>query len=240
MKQFIPFFALFILSANYISAQGIAISDQPTPSVSAGAVLDVSSGSTSAKGFLPPRITSEKKAVSTKTEGLLYFFSNSKSYGYWTSNGWCSFVISGPYKGEDDPSSDTVVQNIKFTPLGGLAIKVRNVTGSPILKGMLVKASTTDDNSVILAMGTDAFGVAYENISDNPFGWIVISGVAEVLPYSDITPVRGDRVRIHASQYGYADFSSTPSNDVDTHSKEIGYCIKGATAGQLARVLLQF
>lgn len=233
LSGFIPTFSF---------GQGVAISDQPSAGVSTGAVLDVSSSALqgSAKGFLPPRIASEKYAVSSKTNGLMYYFSNDKSYGYWTPQGWCSFVISGPYKGEDYIPSDSVVRKVMFTPLGGMAIKLSNLTGSTLSKGMLVKVSPDADNAVVLASGTEAMGVVYDSISNNTDGWIVISGIAEILPYTDDTPARGDIVRIHASQNGYGDFSTTSSVDIPTHSREIGYCVKSATIGQLAKVVLQF
>ncbi|MCK9423787.1 MAG: hypothetical protein M0Q38_14440 [Bacteroidales bacterium] len=244
MKNLILLIVFSLLIINFSFGQGVAISDQSNAGVSTGAVLDVSSSSGQiggAKGFLPPRIASEKYAVSAKSDGLMYYFTDTKSYGYWTTQGWCSFVISGPYQGEDIIPADPVVQNVMFTPLGGLAVKLSNKTGSTLSKGMLVKVDSLADNAVKLASGTDAMGVVYENILDNADGWIVISGIAEVLPYTDNAPIRGNRVRIHDSQPGYGNFSDTLSgNDVIAHSREIGYCIKSAIAGQLARVVLQF
>jgi|GEM_PF-1100175 len=246
MKTLLTLTGVLTIAVHFTFGQGIAISDQSSPTVSTGAVLDVSSGTTNAKGFLPPRISNEKKAVTNKTSGLLYYFSNSKSYGYWTPNGWCSFVISGPYS-ESESETDTIIQPIMFTPLGGLAVWMRNMTGSTISKGMLVKASPDDDMAVVptssefLNPTTEAMGVVYEDISNNSYGWIVISGIAEVLPDPDDTPTRGDIVRIHSTEDGYGDFSTTTSGiDLSAHSREIGYCIKSASAGQLAKVLLQF
>jgi len=238
--------AFFLLINLFSFGQGIAISDQTNPVVSTGAVLDVSSSSVihQAKGFLPPRIVDEQYAVPSKADGLMYFFTGTKSYGYYVNGvdeGWYSFAVSGPYKGSDVDALDPVVQNSIITPLGGLAIKLSNNTGSTILKGMLVKASTTIDNSVVLTTGTDfvTMGVAFQDINNGSEGWIVISGVAEVLPYSN-APVRGDIVRIHATQNGYGDFSSTPSDTYQLRAKEIGHCIKSASIGELATVVLQF
>ncbi len=239
-KSLIAFF-LFI---NFFSfGQGIAISDQSSPVVSTGAVLDVSSSSSigQAKGFLPPRIVDEQYAVTEKADGLMYFFTDTDSYGYYINGeGWYSFTVSGPYKGSDVDTGDPVVQNTTITPSGGLAIKLSNKTGSTISKGMLVKASSNDDNAVVLATGTDAMGVSYEDITDNSEGWIVVSGVAEVLPFSDDSPVRGDIVRIHESQNGYGDFSDTSSSTFELHSRVIGHCIKSASAGELATVVVKF
>jgi len=244
MKTKVTLIAFFSFIIFFSFGQGVAISDQTNPGVSSGAMLDVSSSSTvgQAKGFLPPRIRDEEYAVSSKTSGLMYYFSNNEFYGYYTSEGWCSFVVSGPYKGKDVAPSDSVVQNVIFTPLGGLAIRMSNKTGSTISKGVLVKASTIDDNAVVLATSTDAIvmGVAYDDISDGSEGWIVISGIAEVLPFSDDTPAKGDIVRIHSSQDGIGDFSTTPSSTFELHSREIGYCVKSAEMGQLARVILRF
>ncbi len=243
MKKFIAIVTVFFLALANASGQGVAISDQTNPSVATGAVLDVSSAPNTvggARGFLPPRIASEKYAVSSKTSGLLYYFTNSKSYGYYTPQGWCSFVISGPYTGEDVDPTDPVVQNVMFTPLGGLAIKLTNKSGGTLSKGMLVQVSASGDNAVTKASGTDAMGVVYEDISIDAEGWIVVSGVAEVLHY-DGTPALGDKVRIHSSQSGYGEFSATSSDaDLMLHSREIGYCIKAASTGILARVILQF
>lgn len=237
MKKFLVFIAVNFLAMGFISAQGVAISDQSSPNVSNGAVLDVSSSSSNAKGFLPPRITSEKKAVTDKTNGLLYYFTNSRSYGYWTPEGWCSFVISGPYSGA---GNDTIEETVKFTPLGGLAVKVTNKSGSTLSKGKLVQASAADDNAVVLATGNEAIGVIFEDISNNTDGWIVVAGIAEVLPYTDDTPTRGDIVRISPDHAGNGEFSATSSTDIDAHSREIGYCIKSGSMGSMAKVVLQF
>ncbi|MCK9203552.1 MAG: hypothetical protein M0P58_03825 [Bacteroidales bacterium] len=243
MKNKCLLIGLFLFFFNFSFSQGVAVSDQSNATVSTGAVLDVSSSSalSSAKGFLPPRIVSEKYAVSSKSDGLMYYFSSDKSYGYWTSGGWYSFAVSGPYQGADVNESDPVSQSVMFTPLGGMALKMINKTGAITVKGQIVSPSPTTENGFILASASSVnpVGVVFEaGIEDGSACWIVVSGVAEVLLADTQPAAMGYEVQI-SSTSGRAE---TKISDLTSTAIEIGHCIQSVSGGadQKVKVILHF
>jgi len=139
--------------------------------------------------------------------------------------------------------------NIKFTPEGGLAVRMINKTGSDSVKGSVVSVSTTTADGVELqADEFDAFGIMYDNdVADGDYCWIVVSGIAQVLLKDTTTSTVGYWV-IAADTDGRADATQptpTPNNTLNEHTqhfKEIGHCMETQSSGTdvLAKCVLHF
>jgi len=135
---------------------------------------------------------------------------------------------------------------VKLTVEGGIAVKMTNKTGSASVKGSLISASTTVDNSFILQSNEyDTMGVVYQDgVADGSECWIVVSGIAEVLMKDGVTPTRGD-ILIAADTNGRADRTANPGSGlpaVDTHFKECGHLVESKVAGTsvLAKAVIHF
>lgn len=120
---------------------------------------------------------------------------------------------------------------IKFTSIGGLAIKLTNKTGVESVAGKLVQTSTATDDAVGLTgvNDTECIGVFLESgFVDGSETWIVMSGIAVVLFDDDHGPLHGDWVQ--ASEAGYAHSQNSPAAS-PTHFLEIGHCLETVVAG---------
>ena len=129
--------------------------------------------------------------------------------------------------------------NIKFTTLGGLAIKLTNETGVVTVAGQLVRADTGTDDAVILTAGDDdeCFGVFLDaGVADGAEAWVVVSGIADVAMEDNTTATKGNWVRTSVTEAGYADATNaTPPAAgaiirLDQHMREIGHCIETVAA----------
>jgi len=118
--------------------------------------------------------------------------------------------------------------------LTGLAIKLKNGTGSPSVKGSVVAISTTADNSFILQSNEfDSIGVVAESGRANgQLTWVIIQGVAKVLFKDNVAAVRG-YVALSADTDGRATNVAVPSANpvVAEHFKEIGHVMESKDAG---------
>lgn len=129
------------------------------------------------------------------------------------------------------------------TPLGGWCIRLTNKSGVQILKGTVVIASSGNDNCFTIAALDSIYplGVAAENIEINASGWIVVSGIAEVLIVDGATASAANWAGTSGTTAGRIDTTSEPPA-ASKHDQEIGHCITGSTAGtnKLVKVVLHF
>jgi hypothetical protein len=137
-------------------------------------------------------------------------------------------------------------QRTKFTPEGGLAVRLINKTGAASVKGSLVKAGSAVDNSVVLndaLGGLNPIGAVYEDgIADGQLVWVVISGVAEVLLEDGTAATRGYWASSGATA-GRVDCTTADAPGlVLSHFQEVGHCLQSVNSGTdvLARCLLHF
>jgi hypothetical protein len=144
----------------------------------------------------------------------------------------------------------TVPTSFFLTPLGGIAIKLINKTGSASVKGELVKANTALADSFILAGVDEAevLGIVYEaGVADGNECFVIVYGIAEVLLEDSLASTYGHWARTSVTQAGRADITNAapPGGgiiQIDQHLKEIGHCIESVTAGtnKLAKIVTHF
>lgn len=139
-------------------------------------------------------------------------------------------------------------EKFMITPIGGLAVKMINYTGSASVKGMLVETNETTSNGFEeLSDLYDCVGVVYEDgVADGEECFVVISGIAEVLLKDTTASTTGNWVKA-SDVNGRADATlALPSGgtigQLQEHFQEIGHCIETKTAGTdvLAKIVLHF
>jgi hypothetical protein len=149
----------------------------------------------------------------------------------------------------NDVAMDNILgAGIKFTPEGGLAVRMLNKTGGISVKGTVVACSSTTDNAVqkIAVDVPDPIGVIYDSgVADGEYVWVVKSGIAEVLFIGSTTRKHLARGFISAdSGYiaGYALSEAVPSSPfaTDKHFYEIGHINESRTGAGLAKCSLHF
>jgi len=123
----------------------------------------------------------------------------------------------------------------------GFLLKMKNKTGGNTVKGQVVSASGTVDNSFILqANEFDSFGIVQEGgIADGSDAWVWINGsVAQVLFKDSTAAVRG-YVALAADTDGRATNVEVPSSNpvVAEHFKEIGHVLESKEGGTDVLVL---
>lgn len=85
MKKYLPILFLMLLFTAAINAQSVAVSATAVPP-DASAMLDVSS---TAKGFLPPRMTTvQRDAITSPATGLVIFNITTGCLNYWKQTAW--------------------------------------------------------------------------------------------------------------------------------------------------------
>jgi hypothetical protein len=129
--------------------------------------------------------------------------------------------------------------HIAFTSEGGLAVEV--IAAENLAEGELVMAGTVDGKVVKNAVNNDTpLGYVYAAASANASVWIVVAGIAKVLPNAADTAGRGYIIYSSETTAGRAGQSATlPS--VDKHNREAGHFIDAGTgAGVLTRALVHF
>ena len=138
-------------------------------------------------------------------------------------------------------------EKFKTTPEGGYAIRLTNDTGAVSVKGSVVTAGATVDNSFKLqAAEFEAVGIVYEDgIADGSECWVVVGGIAEALLKDGTAATRGYWTRC-ADTDGRALVTTPPSGigaiATSDHFKEIGHCLESKDAGTnvLAKLVLHF
>lgn len=127
---------------------------------------------------------------------------------------------------------------------GGKMISLTNKTGANSVKGTVVYASATTDNSFNINPldGDMPIGVVYENaIADGGECWVVISGIAEVLLVDSVASTRSYVAYSSGTTAGRIDTSaSVPA--AATHFREVGHTLESKTAGTniLCKCILHF
>lgn len=134
------------------------------------------------------------------------------------------------------------------TPIGGIAIKMTNKTGSASVKGMLIESNeTVEDAFQELTDEYDCIGIVYEEgVADGEDCWVVITGIAEVLLEDGTASTAGYWVE-SSTVNGRADATNPlPAGgtlaELQNHFKEIGHCLETKTAGTdvLAKIVVHF
>jgi hypothetical protein len=134
-----------------------------------------------------------------------------------------------------------------FTDEGGLAVAILNGSGAASVKGKIVEADSSVDNSIELAGvdDVDPCGIMYNSgVPDGSLMWIVVAGIADVLYGTAVTrgtfarvPVAADSV---AAGLAVAEALPTPPFATDKHFQEIGHPIESIGAPGLAKTILHF
>jgi hypothetical protein len=135
------------------------------------------------------------------------------------------------------------------TDAGGLAVRLINKTGSPSVKGTLVKAGTVDGSFIITA--TDEAmpcGVVYQaGVADGSACWVVIQGIAEVLLQDSTASTAGYWCRTSVTTAGRGTMNTAVPpgggiTELDNHEREIGHCIesKGSGTNVIAKCIMHF
>ena len=137
---------------------------------------------------------------------------------------------------------------VKFTPEGGLAVKITNKTGAASVKGYCVTTNEGQNNSVKLVPVDvpNCIGVFYDSgVADGAEAWVVISGIADVYFWGSTT--RGQLARTGMAVdtgevAGQALSEAVPTSpfDTDKHFCEIGHVLETRTGAGLSKVILHF
>jgi len=126
---------------------------------------------------------------------------------------------------------------------GGIMVKMTNKTGATSVVGSVVMVSDTTDNAYRLnIVDSDMpIGVVYDAVADGAEGWVVVSGIANVLLVNSVAITRGYIIYSSATVAGRVDSASTIPV-ATTHFREIGHAIESKTAGTnvLAKCIIHF
>ena len=137
--------------------------------------------------------------------------------------------------------------NGRLTIEGGFAIRVINDTGETSVKGKIVEADASQDNSVELTSNDDVdpLGIIYTaGVAVGGYIWVVVSGIADVLYGTAVT--RGTFSRVPVVADGIAaglavnEALPVPPFSTDKHFQEIGHPIESIGAPGLAKTILHF
>lgn len=132
---------------------------------------------------------------------------------------------------------------IKFTTYGGLAIlcKADEALNEGEVVSIYQSGTALDVRKSPTSGDTQSMpiGAVLATVSDQADVWIVIAGIAKVLPESGVTAAIGNVAYTSGSEAGRAAQSSTvPTSE---HWREIGHWLEtGAGNGTLARCCLHF
>jgi hypothetical protein len=129
--------------------------------------------------------------------------------------------------------------NVLVTPLGGVAVKLKNNTGAVTVVGDVVKSSSSVENAVELtdADAADAIGVFYESdVGVGEDAWVVVTGIAYVRMDAGGCSAH-DRI-VCSTTPGRGDVGNSPSTEV--HFREIGHALEAAAANANAKCALHF
>ena len=137
---------------------------------------------------------------------------------------------------------------MKFTPEGGLAIRLTNDTGADTFKGAVVETSASVASAFdLVGIGDpDPIGIVYDDgIADGALCWVVISGIAEVFYVGSTSLHQFARVTVGgdvgaAAGKAIAEAVPTPPFATDKHFQEIGHLIEARTGAGLAKTVIHF
>jgi len=130
---------------------------------------------------------------------------------------------------------------MRFTPEGGLAVKLTNNSGAQINKGSVVKPSLATDDSIVLtaASDLDPVGIVYAVIPNGATGWVVVSGRCEVLIDNVGGCNREDWLGVSTATAGQATAGVIPAGIAD-HMREIGHTLRARANAGLVFAIVHF
>jgi hypothetical protein len=132
-----------------------------------------------------------------------------------------------------------------ITELGGYAVKIKNKTGAPSVKGSLVSVSSGTAVSVALQTNEyDTIGIMYDNgVPNGSDCFVITTGMAQVL-WKDSTASTMGRVALADATDGRAiDIDVPSSNPIQAeHFKEIGHVMETQAGGTnvLVKCMIHF
>jgi trimeric autotransporter adhesin len=132
--------------------------------------------------------------------------------------------------------------NVTMTATGGMAILLTNSSGSSLSKGTVVQAGSTDLSFIAAAANSEyAIGVLSADCANGAQGWVVVSGVAEVLIKDGTTATAGYWAGVSDTE-GRAYMTTSGPPGVSNHDKEIGHCLQTVSSGTnvLVKAVLHF
>jgi hypothetical protein len=140
-----------------------------------------------------------------------------------------------------------LIWNVRRTPEGGIAIRLKNKTGAVSIKGTIVSGSPTDTEAFRVAVANSPvpFGIVYESgIADGELCWVVIQGVAEILIKDGTSATLSNWVGVsdtagRATALGHP---GTVPPEADLHNREMGHCLETKAAGVnvLVKIITHF
>lgn len=146
-------------------------------------------------------------------------------------------VSSGGYSG---------FGGVYLTPEGGIAVKFKNATGVPSVKGAVVRVG--GERAVELAQVgiPDPIGVFFQDgVPDGEDAWVVTGGIADVLFIGNTTAGHLARTFVSGDAGGVAgralsEAAPTSPFATDKHFCEMGHVLESRTGAGLALVNLHF
>ena len=134
---------------------------------------------------------------------------------------------------------------VKFTSVGGLAVRLYNRTGAASVKGNLLQPDSATDMGVLLsgANETEVVGVFLDSgIADDALAWVVVGGIAEVLLDDNTATTAGHWAQSGGA--GYVDGTHAAAVPA-THWQEVGHILEDAAAGgggthQMVKISMHF
>lgn len=152
-------------------------------------------------------------------------------------------VVQGPgVVVQDVPSTDLLkVNKVAITPTGGVAIQLYNPSGGTISKGRIVEPSSTTNEAFQICPTSSNFaiGVVYEDIPATSYGWIVVSGIAEVYLDNAGGTLRDYVVLVSTANAGQGTAQATVPSTTD-HWREVGHTVGTSGAPGLVKCVLHF
>lgn len=176
------------------------------------------------------------------------YIANAKQFIFTAAGGGYTLGLKqsadGVLKVTNGSTGDGALISGKFrtTVEGGQAVKL--VAGEALNAGevVYVKISFGADGKVWKnpADGDMPVGVVYASASADADVWVVVSGLASVLPTSSVTAARGNIIYSSATEAGRVDQAATlPA--VAPHNREVGhYLDTGSGNGAAARAIVHF
>jgi len=154
---------------------------------------------------------------------------------YTTPAGSATAVITLWLRGNGDVEG----RKAMLTAEGGFAVKL--VAQEALTAGEVVQAGTADGKVVKNAVNSDMpLGVVYATAAQDADVWVVVAGLASVLPEAANTLAQGDIIYSSNATAGRVDnANSLPS--VEMHNREIGHCVvDGTGAGAAALCVIHW
>lgn len=103
----------FQLAITVFSSAQVVLSEDDSATADPSAVLDIQS---LVKGVLLPRMTStQRELISNPAEGLIVYDTNTKSFHYYTSDGWLELAFNAPTEGRSIFVTPTSLDGSSFS-----------------------------------------------------------------------------------------------------------------------------